>query len=71
MLSLDNGPAAKSQVFQDIMLSLGVDWLTHLPAGKNGEQVTACPTGKVGHPFRIVKEAHETLYHFHKQETEQ
>ena len=33
LLYLDNGPVAKSRVCQDVMLSLGVDWLTHLPAG--------------------------------------
>ena len=27
--------------------------------------------GKVERPFQTVKEAHETLYHFHKPETEQ
>lgn len=71
MLYLDNGPVAKSRVFQDVMLSLGVDWQTHLPAGKDGERVTARSKGKVERPFRTVKEAHETLYHFHKPETEQ
>lgn len=53
------------------MLALGVSWLTHLPAGKDGERVTARSKGKVERPFRTVKEAHETLYHFHKPETEQ
>lgn len=71
MLYLDNGPVTKSRVFQDVMLSLGVDWLTHIPAGKDGERVTARSKGKVDRPFRTVKEAHETLYHFHKPETEQ
>lgn len=71
MLYLDNGPVAKSRVFQDVMLALGVNWLTHLPAGKDGERVTARSKGKVERPFRTVKEAHETLYHFHKPETEQ
>jgi len=32
--------------------------------------VTARAKGKVERPFRTVKEAHETLYHFHKPETE-
>ncbi|WP_429498478.1 hypothetical protein ACQUFY_03220 [Robbsia andropogonis] len=31
---------------------------------------TARSKGKVERPFRTVKEAHETLYHFHKPETE-
>jgi len=71
MIYLDNGPVAKSRVFQNVMLSLGIEWLTHLPAGKDGERVTARSKGKVERPFRTVKEAHETLYHFHKPETEQ
>ncbi|EQD76611.1 integrase protein, partial [mine drainage metagenome] len=43
---------------------------THIPAGKDGTRTTARSKGKVERPFRTVKEAHETLYHFHKPETE-
>ena len=32
--------------------------------------MTARAKGKVERPFRTVKEAHETLYHFHKPATE-
>lgn len=71
LLYLDNGPVAKSRVFQNVMLALGIEWQTHTPAGKDGERVTARSKGKVERPFRTVKEAHETLYHFHKPETEQ
>jgi hypothetical protein len=70
MIYLDNGPVAKSRVFQNVMLSLGIEWQTHIPAGKDGTRVTARSKGKVERPFRTVKEAHETLYHFHKPETE-
>lgn len=70
MLYLDNGPVARSLVFQTIMERLGVDWRTHMPAGSDGNRVTARAKGKVERPFRTVKEAHETLYHFHKPETE-
>lgn len=70
MLYLDNGPVAKSHVFQNVIQSLKVDWLTHTPAGKDGSRTTARSKGKVERPFRTVKEAHETLYHFHKPETE-
>jgi len=70
MLYLDNGPVAKSHVFQNVMQSLLVDWLTHTPAGQDGTRTTARSKGKVERPFRTVKEAHETLYHFHKPETE-
>ena len=70
MIYLDNGPVAKSRVFQNVMQSLGIEWLTHMPAGNDGERVTARSKGKVERPFRTVKDAHETLYHFHKPETE-
>lgn len=70
MLYLDNGPVAKSRVFQNVMQALGIAWQTHLPAGKDGTRTTARSKGKVERPFRTVKEAHETLYHFHKPETE-
>jgi hypothetical protein len=71
MIYLDNGPVAKSRVFQNVMQALDIEWLTHLPAGKDGRRTTARSKGKVERPFRTVKEAHETLYHFHKPETEQ
>jgi hypothetical protein len=70
MIYLDNGPVAKSLVFQNVMQALGIDWQTHIPAGKDGTRTTARSKGKVERPFRTVKEAHETLYHFHKPETE-
>jgi len=62
LIYLDNGPVAKSRVFQNVMLALGIEWQTHIPAGKDGERVTARSKGKVERPFRTVKEAHETLY---------
>ncbi len=71
MIYLDNGSVAKSRVFQNVMQALDIEWLTHLPAGKDGRRTTARSKGKVERPFRTVKEAHETLYHFHKPETEQ
>lgn len=67
---LDNGPVARSGVFQTVMERLGVVIMTHLPAGKDGRRPTARSKGKVERPFRTVKEAHETLYHFHRPETE-
>ncbi|MGK4864697.1 IS481 family transposase, partial [Salmonella enterica] len=59
-----------NHVFQNVMQSLKVDWLTHTPAGKDGTRPTARSKRKDERPFRTVKEAHETLYHFHKPETE-
>ena len=70
MLYLDNGPVARSLVFQTMMERLGIDWRTHMPAGSDGNRTTARAKGKVERPFRTVKEAHETLYHFHKPTSE-
>ena len=67
---LDNGPIAKSGVFHTVMERLGVRVMTHDPAGSDGRRPTARSKGKVERPFRTIKEAHETLYHFHKPETE-
>jgi hypothetical protein len=41
---------------------LGVQLISHMPAGKDGRRTTARSKGKVERPFRTVKEAHETLY---------
>jgi hypothetical protein len=68
---LDNGPVAKSAVFKRVMESLGVEVMTHMPAGSDGRRTTARAKGKVERPFRTVKDAHETLYHFHEPETEE
>jgi hypothetical protein len=71
MLYLDNGPIARSLVFQRVMDSLGVSLQTHMPASKDKRRTTARSKGKVERAFRTVKDAHETLYHFHKPETEE
>ena len=67
---LDNGPIAKSGIFQTVMERLGIRVMTHDPAGSDGRRPTAWSKGKVERPFRTVKEGHETLYHFHKPKTE-
>ena len=67
---LDNGPVAKSAVFGRVMESLGVEVMTHMPAGSDGRRTTARSKGKVERPFRTVKDAHETLFHFHQPDTE-
>lgn len=69
-IQLDNGPVGKSAVFRRVMDSLGVEVLLHMPRGSDGRRTTARSKGKVERPFRTIKEAHETLYHFHKPETE-
>jgi hypothetical protein len=70
MLYLDNGPIAKSRVFRRVMDYLGIDVRTHMPQKKSSRKATARAKGKVERPFRTVKEMHETLFHFHKPETE-
>ncbi len=71
MLYMDNGPIARSLVFQKVMSYLGVEVKTHMPKGSDGRRVTARAKGKVERPFRSVKEMHETLYHLHAPETEE
>lgn len=66
MIYMDNGPIAKSGVFQRVMKYLGISIKCHLPRGKDGRRTTARSKGKVERPFRSVKEMHETLFHFHK-----
>ncbi len=70
MLYMDNGPIAKSQIFQRVMGLLGTEIRTHLPKNKDGRRTTARSKGKVERPFRTVKEVHEVLYHFHKPKDE-
>lgn len=70
-LHLDNGPVAKSTIFKRVMESLGVEVITHMPAGSDRKRTTARAKGKVERPFRTIKDAHETLYHFHQPETEE
>ncbi|WP_081705345.1 IS481 family transposase [Gloeobacter kilaueensis] len=70
MLYADNGPIARSRVFQNVLECLGIKLLTHMSAGSDGTRVTARAKGKVERPFRTVKEAHETLYHFHQPQSE-
>jgi len=69
-LYADNGPVTRSHVFRQVMDYLGIEVLTHLPRGHDGRRTTARAKGKVERPFRTVKEAHETLYHFHQPQTE-
>lgn len=59
MIYLDNSPVAKSRVFQNVMQALGIEWLTHIPAGKDGERalegqgLTALPH-RQGYPRNAV-----------------
>ncbi|HEY9881674.1 MAG TPA: IS481 family transposase [Leptolyngbyaceae cyanobacterium] len=70
ILYMDNGPIARSLVFQKVMGYLGIEVRTHMPKGKDGNRVTARAKGKVERPFRTVKEMLETLYHLREPQTE-
>lgn len=70
MIYTDNGPIAKSAVFQRVMQYLGIEIRTHVPAGQDSRRTSARAKGKVERPFRTVKEMHETLYHFHQPKDE-
>jgi len=67
---MDCGPVSKSRVFNNVMDALNIVCQVHMPAGKDGHRVTARSKGKVERPFRTVKDAHETLYHFHRPQNE-
>jgi hypothetical protein len=69
-LYCDNGPIARSHIFQQVMQYLGIELITHMPKDSDGTRVTARSKGKVERPFRTVKEMHETLYHFHEPQNE-
>jgi hypothetical protein len=65
MIYTDNGPIARSLVFQRVLEYLGIELRTHLPKGKGGRKTTARAKGKVERAFRTIKELHESLYHYH------
>lgn len=69
MLYIDNGPVAKSKLFQRVMALLGIEVRTHMPKDSDGRRPTARAKGKVERPFRTVKDSLETLYHFHAPKT--
>jgi hypothetical protein len=69
-LSLENGPVARSHVFQPVMSSLDREFRPHLPSGHAGRRPTARSNGKVERPCRTVKEAHATVYPFHEPQRE-
>ena len=70
LLYTDNGPIARSLVFNKVMEYLGVEVRRHMPRDSDGHRTTARSKGKVERPFRTVKEMHETLYHLHEPQTE-
>lgn len=69
VIYMDNGPVAKSLVFQRVMKMLGVEIRLHLPDGKDGRRKTARAKGKVERSIRSTKDSLEPLYHFHLPQT--
>ena len=69
-LYADNGPVTRSHVFKQVNGLSGHRGPDHLHGDHDGRRTTARAKGKVERPFRTVKEAHETLYHFHQPQTE-
>jgi hypothetical protein len=57
MIYLDT-PIAKSRVFHNGMRALGVDWHTHVPAGKDGNRVTV----RARAPFNNTLDARRTTH---------
>jgi hypothetical protein len=70
MIYLDNGPIAKSRVFQNVMAYLGIDIKIHMPDSKDKRRKTARSKGKVERAFRTVKECHEVIYHLREPKNE-
>lgn len=68
---MDNGPIARSHVFQNVMAYLGVQIQLHMPDSKDKRRQTARAKGKVERAFRTVKEAHEVLYHLREPQDEE
>lgn len=70
MIYMDNGPIAKSRIFQSVMAYLGIDIKVHMPDSKDKRRKTARSKGKVERAFRTVKECHEVLYHLREPKNE-
>ena len=70
IMYMDNGPIAKSLLFQRVLKNLGIELRCHYPRGKGGHKTASRAKGKVERPFRTVKEMHEILYKFHRPKDE-
>jgi hypothetical protein len=71
VLYLDNGPVTKSAVFKRVMESPRRRSDPAHAGWQRRRRTTARAKGKVEPPFRTVKDAHETLYHFHQPASEE
>ena len=70
IIYMDNGPIAKSRVFQNVMAYLGIEMKVHMPDSKDNRRKTARSKGKVERAFRTTKECHEVLYHLREPKNE-
>lgn len=70
IIYMDNGPIAKSDLFDHVMKALGITIKCHYPKGQGGHKTSCRAKGKVERPFRTVKEIHEILYRFHRPKNE-
>lgn len=70
IIYMDNGPISRNKMFLRVMSCLGIEIKTHLPKDAVKRKTSARAKGKVERAFRTVKDGLETLYHFHKPETE-
>lgn len=70
MIYMDNGPIARSALFQRVMGYLDIAVKTHMPDSADPHRKTARAKGKVERAFRTTKEAHEVLYHLREPKNE-
>ena len=70
LIHLDSSPTVKSFVFQSEMKRSGIEWTPLMLAVSGDRRVTSLSKRTVVRPFRTVKEARETLYHFYESGTE-
>ena len=70
MLYLDNGPVAKSGTFRRVMTHWASMCGRTCRAARTGGASLRDRRARSSAPFRTVKEAHETLYHFHTPQNE-
>ena len=69
MIYTDNGPFARSAIFNRVLACLGIELKTHMPKGSDGRRTTARGKGKIERTNRTTKESFETLFHFHQPST--
>lgn len=59
----DNGPFAKSKLYQRVLNSLGITLIKHMPKGSDNRRVTARSKGKIEKANQTIKSCFETGFH--------